>query len=307
MDKTIAVTGASGFIGTSVLRKLAQLQSTRILAISRSRPTALAPNVEWIESCLSKISAKLWDACGVQRLDGLIHLGAFTPKSGADRNRVEEIYIANIVGSHALLSSLPSAPSRIVFCSTLDVYAPEAFSCPIAESAPTGPEGLYGASKLFGEALVRAFAEQSGAAHVALRLGHVYGPGEGRYRKLIPETIRRVLAGQPPRIVGDGRERRDFLYVDDAAEAIVRAMSTPLDATPVINVASGTSYEVREVAALISAQAGYAGRAENLPATAAPRSIAFDTGLMERVLGRWTLTALEDGLKREIAWFRENA
>ena len=58
------------------------------------------------------------------------------------------------------------------------------------------PINLYGASKLFGEALARAFAGRSGTEHVALRLGHVYGPGEGSYLKLIPETIRRVLAGE---------------------------------------------------------------------------------------------------------------
>lgn len=306
MSRTIALTGASGLIGTAVLRRLAQLPATHVLAISRSRPLISAPNVEWIETCLSEIGARHWNARRAESLDVLLHLGAFTPKSGKDRNRVDEIYIANVVGTHNLLSTLPETPRRIVFCSTLDVYAPEAFSRPIDESSPTGPEGLYGASKLFGEALVRAIAERSGAEHVVLRLGHVYGPGEGRYLKLIPETIRRVLAGRPPRIVGDGRERRDFLYVDDAAEALVRAVSAPVGAAPVINVASAESHEVHEVVDLIADLAGYTGPPEKLPAAGVPRSIIFDTELMRRVLGDWPLTALEEGLRYEIAWFREN-
>jgi UDP-glucose 4-epimerase len=303
--RTIALTGASGFIGTAVLRKLARLPETNVLALSRSPPAVSLPNVKWIEACLSRMEGRYWPLDA--GFDALLHVGAFTPISSDDRNRVDEIFRANVSGTHALLRSLPSPPRRIVFCSSLDVYAPDAFSRPATEAAHTAPEGLYGASKLFGEALVRAIAEETGAEQVTLRLGHVYGPGEDRYVKLIPETIRRVLAGRPPGVVGDGRERRDFLYVDDAAEAIVRAISAPVAAVPVINVASGESHEVREVVRLIAGLAGYAGPFETLPAHGAPRSIVFDTGLMHRVLGEWPLTALQDGLRQEIAWFRESA
>ena len=299
------MTGASGFIGTALLRRLTQLPSTEILAIARSRPTITAPNVTWIQVCLSSIASRHWPGSG--RFDVLLHVGAFTPKSGADRNRVEEIYKANVSGTYHLLRSLPQPPRRIVFCSSLDVYAPDAFSRPVTEAARTSPEGLYAASKLFGEALVKAFAEDAGAEQVTLRLGHVYGPGEGRYMKLIPESIRRALAGLPPRIVRDGLERRDFLYVDDAVEAIVRAMSVPVEEAPIINVASGKSFEVRDVARRIADLAGYTGALESLPTAAASRSIAFDTSLMRRVLGDWPLKTLEDGLRQEIAWFRESA
>lgn len=305
MARTIALTGASGFIGSAVLRKLVQLPSTQVLAVSRSRPPISAPNVKWIEACLSGMAGAHWPVG--DGLDALLHVGAFTPKAVQDRNRAEDIYTANISGTHTLLRSLPRPPRRVVFCSTLDVYAPEAFSRPVTEAARTAPDGLYGASKLFGEALVKSFAEETGAEQVALRLGHVYGPGENRYVKLIPETIRRVLAGRSPRIAGDGRERRDLLYVDDAAEAIVRAVSAPIGAAPVINVASGESHEVHEVVELIADLAGYTGPLEKLPAAGAPRSIVFDTGLMRRVLGDWPLTALEVGLRYEIAWFKESA
>ena len=73
---------------------------------------------------------------------------------------------------------------------------------------------------MFGEGLAAVFARTAGTEHVTLRFGHVFGPGEERYAKLVPETIRRVLSERPPRIAGDGSETRDLLYVDDAAEAL---------------------------------------------------------------------------------------
>ena len=111
------------------------------------------------------------------------------------------------------------------------------------ERSPVGPLGLYGLSKLFGEGLVDAYSRSVGTECLTLRLGHIFGPGEERYAKLVPETIRRVLANQPPRIAGDGGEQRDLLYVDDAAEALARSCTAPLNGARIINVARGASHQ----------------------------------------------------------------
>jgi UDP-glucose 4-epimerase len=306
MTRTIAVTGARGFIGAAVVRRLAAMPETRVIALARRRPNEVDSNVHWIESSLQELTATHWEQVNSPAFDAVLHLAAFTPKTGAERDRADAIIEANVVGMQALLASLPRPPRRLVFCSTLDVYSRAAFERTVGEQSPTGPVGLYGLSKLFGEGLAESYARTAGIEHVTLRMGHVYGPGEERYAKLVPETIRRVLAGKAPRIAGDGHDRRDLLYIDDAAEALVRAGAVALDGARTINIARGESYSIRQIVETIAGLAGYAGPIEQLPAPADSYSTVFDTSLMARVLGRWSHVGLHDGLEREIADFRQS-
>jgi nucleoside-diphosphate-sugar epimerase len=260
--------------------------------------------VHWIESSLEELTPSHWSRVISTPIDVVVHLAAFTPKSAATRDCAQEIINANIAGTQRLLASLPRPPRRVVFGSTLDVYSRQAFERPVDERSPVGPTGLYGLSKLFGEGLVAAYARDAGIEHVTLRFGHVYGPGEERYAKLVPETIRRVLSDRAPGIAGDGSETRDLLYVDDAAEALVRACTAALGETALINVARGESYSIREVVTTISQLAGYAGAPEPLPRRGDVFSTVFDTSLMRNVLGTWPFVPLEEGLKREIMYFK---
>ena len=305
MTRTLAVTGARGFIGAAIVRRLADDPGTRIIAIARSRPAdATDRNVRWIESRLEDLRPSHWQLAESPGLDALIHLAAFTPKIAADRDRAQEIISANVVGTQALLASLPDPPRRLVFCSTLDVYSPLAFSHTLDERSAIGPVGLYGLSKLLGEGLIDSYARSAGSEHVTLRLGHIYGPGEERYAKLVPETIRRVLAGKAPRISGDGSDKRDLLYVDDAAEALIRSCTVPLQGVRVINIARGESYSILEVVSTVAELIGYQGVPEQLPRATEAHSTLFDTALMQRVLGAWTFVPLAEGLEREIKQFQ---
>ncbi|HET9361693.1 MAG TPA: NAD(P)-dependent oxidoreductase [Vicinamibacterales bacterium] len=305
MTRTFAVTGARGFIGAATVRKLAGMPGTQVVAVARLRPTNAADeNVQWIESALEELRPSHWQRAESAMLDAVIHLAAFTPKNAAEHDRAPEIINANVVGMQTLLASLPHPPRRLVFCSTLDVYSRRALEHVLDERSPVGPTGLYGLSKLLGEGLAEAYARSAGTEHVTLRMGHVYGPGEERYAKLVPSTIRSVLAGKPPRIAGDGSDRRDLLYVDDAAEAIARSCSAALDGVRTINVARGESYSILDVVNTIAELVGYRGATERLPRSADAHSTVFDTSLMTRVLGAWTCVPLAEGLKREIAQFQ---
>jgi UDP-glucose 4-epimerase len=304
MAKTMVVTGARGFIGAATVRRLAAMPDTTVVALARSRDAALDLNVHWIESRLEDLRPVHWTPFRSAPIDAVIHLAAFTPKSAATRDCAHEIIAANVVGTQALLASLPQPPRRFIFCSTLDVYARQAFEHAVDERSPVGPAGLYGASKLFGEMLAESYARSNCTEHLTLRLGHIYGPGEERYAKLVPATIRRVLSGQPPRIAGDGSEKRDLLYIDDVVEALARAGTVPLGDTRTINVARGESHSIRDVVDTIATLADYQGPPESLPPSADAYSTLFDTSLMKRVLGTWTFVPLAEGLKREIAEFK---
>ena len=305
MPRTVAVTGARGFLGAATVRKLAGLPDTKVVAVARSRPAdATGPNIQWIESSLEALRPSHWQSLETTSLDAVIHLAAFTPKNAAERDNAPEIVGANVVGVQTLLASLGNLPRRIVFCSTLDVYSRSAFDHPVNERSPIGPVGLYGLSKLLGEGLAEAYARSAGIEHVTLRMGHVYGPGEERYAKLVPETIRRLLAGKPARIVGDGADRRDLFYVDDAAEALVRSCTAALSGVGTINVARGESYSIRDIVNTIAELLDQQGLVEQLPRSPDAYSTVFDTALMTRVLGAWTFLPLAEGLKQEIAQLR---
>lgn len=305
MGKVVVITGASGFVGSAVLRRISKVDGVRVLAVSRTPDPKGLLGAEVIGECLTRLSVDHWRSAGVKNIDALIHLAAYTPKGARDKDDSDAIVRSNIIGTHALLNSLPAAPGRVVFCSTLDVYSAQAFCGRLDETSTTEPASLYGASKLFGESMVKAYGERVGAEHVSLRLTHVYGPGEEKYKKLIPETIRRILSGRPPCLYGEGRERRDLLYVDDAAEAVIRATTARLGETRIINVASGASVQVKDVVHLISKETGYRGDIQCEPAAARPVSIEFDIALMHRILGDWPLIPLTEGLRREVRWFKD--
>lgn len=308
MIRTIAVTGARGFIGAATVRTLASAPETQVVALARSRPTGAASrNVHWIECALEDLTPSHWPFTASTTFDALVHLAAFTPKNADERDRAPEIIDTNVVGMRALLAGLPLPPRRLVFCSTLDVYSRTAFDEVVVERSPIGPVGLYGLSKLFGEGLAASYARSAGIEHVTLRLGHVYGPGEERYVKLVPETIRRLLAGKPPQVAGDGQDKRDLLYVDDAAEALARSCSAPLGDAHTINIARGESYPIRDVVDTIAALMGYQGPVERLPRSRDAHSTLFDTSLMTHVLGSWTFVPLIDGLRQELAQFDATA
>jgi len=304
VTRTILVSGARGFIGAATVRRLAAIPETTVVALSRSRPDGPADrNVHWVEASLEDLGPSHWRAAGWTTFDAVIHLAAFTPKSAATRDSAQEIIAANIIGLQTLLTSFLSPPGRFIFCSTLDVYSRAAFEHVVDERSPVGPAGLYGLSKLFGEGLVDAYARSVGTECLTLRLGHIFGPGEERYAKLVPETIRRVLANQPPRIAGDGGEQRDLLYVDDAVEALARSCTAPLNGARIINIARGASQSILEVITAIAKVAGYRGAPERLPRPADAYSTLFDTSLMKRVLGEWPFVSLTEGLKREFTQF----
>jgi UDP-glucose 4-epimerase len=263
--------------------------------------------VRWIECALEDLTPSHWPFTASTTLDAIVHLAAFTPKNAGERDRAREIIDTNILGMRALLASLPSPPRRLVFCSTLDVYSRAAFDTVVDERSPTGPVGLYGLSKLFGEGLAESYARSAGIEHLTLRLGHIYGPGEERYGKLVPETIRRLLAGKPPRIAGDGQDKRDLLFVDDAAEALARSCLTPLGDARTINIARGESYPIQFVIDTIAELIGYRGPVERVPRSRDAHSTLFDTSLMTRLLGSWAFVPLADGLRQELAQFNATA
>lgn len=302
--KTVLVTGGTGFIGTHVVKRLLSDKEVRIVILSRRPAPKMIENVAWVCSSLDRLSSEIWRKAGVDNIDLIIHLGAFTPKSWAEVDLIEDICRDNITGTRTLIESLPSIPKRIVFASTIDVYAPPLAGYMIDEASPLGDWGLYGVSKLFCERLIRVYARELGCGYAILRYGHIFGPGEGAYEKLIPKTIHNLLRGEPPVLNGNGNAERDYLYVDDAVEATLRAATATIEELGPVNIVRGTSTSLREIAEHLIKITGFSGSVKYLEDKPNGYSLRFNNAMMRSTLGEWDVVGLEEGLSREVNYLR---
>ena len=291
------MTGASGFIGSAVARRLERESGVRVVRLART----LERTGDSLPVALEDLNRDVWRDGSVDRIDVLFHIGGYIPKTHSSGMAIESNFASNLNGTRRLLESLPNAPDKIVFASSVDVYART--NDTITERSRVDPATLYGASKLFLEKLITLYARENSVEASVLRLGHIYGPGEGAFDKIIPKLIRRLLANQAPAITGDGSVLRDYLYVTDAAEAFARAAERR-GLPEILNVVSGRSVTLRELAELLVDLTGYAGEIDYVASQAGGVSFRFDNTEFVRALGEPSLVSLRTGLSAEIESFK---
>lgn len=303
--KTILLTGATGFIGSHLANRLKQFSGIKLVLLTRKPVPKTDQGATWIKSALDQLTRQTWSDHGIEKIDVVFHLGAFTPKAASKGDDVDVIYRDNLTGTRALLESLPNTPEKIVFSSTLDVYAPPKEGSILTEDSPIEPPSLYGASKYFCEHLIKAYSRKNGCGYAILRYGHIYGAGEAAYAKLIPQVIKTLLKNESPVLYGDGSVQRDFMFVGDAIEATIRAATSVHQKIEAINVVSGESKPIREFVEILVEIVGFSGEIKYLLDKQGGRSLKFSNDRMFDTLGRWGLFPIEEGLQQEINYFRE--
>ncbi len=297
--KTLLVTGATGFIGSHLVERLRRVPGSRLILLSRHPSNLSAERIAQVTCDCQKLTSAVWQESGVSEIDYVFHLAAEIPKISTQDSST--VYHSNVKGTVALLESLPSVPEKFLLASTLDVYAHIGHGQVLSEESPLRPHGHYSASKAQCETLVAETAVAQGFPYVAMRYGHIYGPGEQAYRKLIPETIRRLLSGKPPVVHGDGSAERDYLFVGDAVEATIRAACVdPVPAGP-LNIVRGESCTIRDVVETLVQITAFAGSVQYLTDRPTGHSLRFDNSKMRKSLGEWPLVPLVEGLRREVA------
>ena len=172
-----------------------------------------------------------------------------------------------------------------------------------------GGRTLYGATKIAGEQMFRAYHEQHGLDYVGLRYMNVYGPRmdyQGAYVSVIMKVLDRIDAGERPVIFGDGSQAYDFVHVEDVARANVLAMKS--DATDVcLNVGTGIETTINELVTALLALSGGGLEPEYRPEEQSfvTRRVAA-TELSERLIGFRAQLDYEEGLRSLIAWRRSD-
>lgn len=216
---TVLVTGAAGFIGGHVVRRLGA-DGVRVVGLDRPGAPPLAEAAAWHAVDL-EAPAGLEALLRAEAVTAVVHAGGVSgPMVMTDDPA--RLCAINVGGTVALLGGMRAAAvPRLVLCSSLDVYGPVAPDHPGEGQAPA-PQTVYGASKAAAEALAQGWAREGGPQAVILRLGWAYGPGRTT-RCTITDTLRGAV---PPPI--DPGAPTLYVHVDDVVDAIVAALRVPL-------------------------------------------------------------------------------
>lgn len=291
----VLITGATGFIGQRVLEQL-KLKNIDVVALSNADRIA---GIKTISTSHYQFDDNYLLENGCEDIEVLLHLGAWTPKTSASSNNLEKSY-SNIANTRTLLNAKLPALRQIIYCSTIDVY--ENTDNKIDEKTITVPSTMYGWSKLYCEKMIQTFCEERAITFQILRIGHVYGEGEEKYRKVMPVMIENAIKRNGITIYGNGEPIRTFIYIEDVAKAIANALT--LRKSDIINLVGNEAITINELAKEIQNNCGNNININHISTDRPNRNCIFDNSKLMNTLLQ-TLTPFEIGLKREIEYMKE--
>ena len=315
---TYLVTGGAGFIGSHLVEALLKKgQTVRVLdnfatgkranlegIVARRRIAAGDPRLTIIEGDIRdpKVCAE-----AVRGVDYVLHQAALpsVPRSIADPVGTTAV---NVTGTLNLLWAAREAKvKRFVFASSSSVYG-DTPVLPKVESIPPNPLSPYAVSKLAGEQFCKVFYRAYGLPTVALRYFNVYGPRqdpESQYAAVIPRFVSALKAGKTVTIHGDGKQSRDFTFIDDCVRANLLACRSRYAVGEAMNIAYGRRTTINALFAEIARLLKVAAEPEYAEARAGDvkHSLA-DLHRAETLLGYTPKVDIKTGLKRVVAAFQ---
>jgi UDP-glucose 4-epimerase len=294
-------------VGSALVRRLLAEGSQVVVVddLSRGSPENLGPNLDQVTVVEQDVTAELGTVLASFRPQVVFHLAArhFIPDCDADPLRCLKV---NVEGTRAVLKATAALrqPASVVLASSAAVYAPA--DGRLQEEDPLGPIDVYGYSKRWAEELACNFAARMGTGVGVARLFNVFGPGETNPH-FIPSLICQLQAGESVRL-GNLSSSRDYVFVDDAADALVRlARYCHSGQSVTLNLGTGRAYSGHEV---VQALAGFSAASADSALIPDPNRIRSvdrpmllaDQGLAHKVLDWVATTSFQDGL--QAAWER---
>jgi UDP-glucose 4-epimerase len=304
----ICITGGSGFVGTALVRTLVRrgYSASQLIVID---PT---PPPKDLGRAVRHLKGRFADPRvlpeAFRRGDTIVHLGGTSNQATAERDpRVDAM--RNIGDTLRLLEyAARIGIARFVFPSSAPAVYGRQRRLPITEAARCNPIAVHGATKLSLEHFIRYFARIGHFSHVILRAANVYGPGQlAETHGVVSRFAIRTLAGTPIEIWGTSAIARDFVYIDDFADAFVRCIEgRSMDAT--INIASGKAVTLGTLIAAIERCANQRATIVHLPVRTIDMPVTcFDARQARRLLGWKASTPIEEGIKQTITWLKKEA
>ncbi|MCZ0860831.1 GDP-L-fucose synthase [Methanocorpusculum sp. MG] len=304
-NKTVLVTGGTGFLGTNVVKYLLETGASREnIRTPRSRDLDLRV---W-ENCLKAV-----DGCDV-----VIHLAASVGGIGYNMENPGSLFYDNaIMGIQMMEAARQKNVGKFVAVGTICAY-PKFTPIPFTEDNlwngyPEETNAPYGLAKKMMLVQAQAYREQYGYNAIYLLPVNLYGPGDNfdpSSSHVIPALIKKFVDAKNTRaehveVWGTGAASREFLYVEDAARAIVLAAEKYNSSEPV-NIGAGMEITIRELVKVISSLVGYSGEIvwDTSKPDGQPRR-CLDVSRAEKEFGFRAQTKFEDGLKETITWYIE--
>jgi UDP-glucose 4-epimerase len=314
MTRRIVVSGGAGFIGSHVVRAhLAAGDDVTVLDdLSSGRAENVPPGVPLVQADVRSAEARTLLATG--RFTVLNHHAA---QMDVRRSVEDPVFDAevNVVGLLNLLQGVRDGDvRRVVFASSGGTVYGDGAPTPTPEHAPKLPASPYGTAKLTSEYYLATFSLLLGVETVALRYSNVYGPRQNPHGEAGVVAIfgKRLLAGEPITIYGDGEQTRDLVFVEDVAAANVLASERALAAPTSLdvrayNIGTGVETSVNRLAELLAGAAGGRHEVRHAPARAGEiQRSALDVHKAEQGLGWRPRVELAEGLARTLRWIAES-
>jgi len=316
----VLVTGAAGFIGFHLCRRLASAAECEVLGVDNLSEYA---SVELKRARLAELEqtrgfrflqADFADAARFQQLhaqfapDYVAHLGAQTGVRYSLENPGAYVH-SNLLGFASVLEAARQRPPRrLVFASSSSVYGAGA-RVPFREDDDAGqPLSFYAATKKANEAMAYSYAHTHGLNVTGLRFFTVYGPW-GRPDMTPVLFARAIQEGRPVRLYNHGRYQRDFTYIDDIVDGVLKVLLAPAAAAPpwrIFNIGCSRPVEMRQFVRMLETLLGRPAQLELLPplATEMPETCA-DLTRIRAAVGYEPKVTLEEGLRRFVDWYRD--
>jgi UDP-N-acetylglucosamine/UDP-N-acetyl-alpha-D-glucosaminouronate 4-epimerase len=303
------VTGGAGFIGShlaeELIRRGATVRVVDNLITGRRSNLSHLPAVEFLEGDLANPDVA---ARAVSGIDYVLHQAAIpsVPRSVQDpitSNR------ANITSTlNVLVAARDAGVKRLVYAGSSSAYG-NTPTLPKREDMPANPLSPYALQKLVGEQYCQLFTQLYGFETVTIRYFNVFGPRQdpgSPYSGVISLFSTALLEGRQPVIYGDGEQTRDFTYVANVVDGVLRALEAPEAAGEVINVATGGRISLNELLRVMNRIVGtHLGPVYQPARSGDVKDSQADISKAHSLLGYVPQVTLEDGLRRTLEWCRD--
>ncbi|ALG07067.1 NAD-dependent epimerase/dehydratase family protein [Kibdelosporangium phytohabitans] len=313
-DTRILVTGGAGTIGSHVVDQALDAGAGQVVVVddlSRGTLANLRSALDRAPGKVELVEGDIRDAALMHKLsdgkDVVFHLAALRiTQCAAEPRTALEVLVDGTF--NVVEAAVDAGVSKVVASSSASVYG-LADEFPTRETHhPYHNDTFYGAAKAFNEGMLRSFKAMRDLDYVALRYFNVYGPrmdAHGKYTEVLIRWMERIEAGDPPLVLGDGKQTMDFVHVEDIARANILAAQADVTDT-VYNIATATETSLLELAEALQKVMGSTSELEFGPArsvNAVTRRLA-DISAAQRDLGWTPSIGLEDGLASLVTWWR---
>ena len=313
--KKVLVTGGAGFIPSNFVRHILQATPYEVVSLDALTYAGSMDNLAAVSTHEQHhfVHGDIRDPELVREVvadvDVIVNAAAESHVEKSIEAGASEFVTTNVEGTQILLDAVRETPvERFILFSSSEVYGTAQYE-PMDEEHPLNPRSPYAATKAGADRLAYSYYVTYGLPIVIVRPFNNYGPRQ-HPEKVVPRFITQALADEPLTIHGDGHASRDWLYVDDDAEAVEAVIEADLEKVvgEVINVATGIDISVFEIAKKVLEAVGRPG-SQKVHVDERPGQVDRHIGSTEkaeRLLGWRARTSFEDGLERTIAWYREN-